>query len=248
MKDSVVLFLFMGIFLIVLLYELQFSIKSILFKNKDEIVICNRDEILDKWIRNIPARSTCPEYTNELVVKSDYNLYKKGVSTLNDCCFFSDESVEKIDRPGVCNGILLFNRSNLDEPQFSIQELNQKPYNYRNGIVTLTNPSCDQNEDCLEINYDESTGRYIPAGIYNRRENIIDTTNDFWNRLSFSLSNGCSNLNGVYLDGILVTTIQGNGDVVLINPNIFGSPEPLISSRTRLLFNNGGRYYPIPRE
>jgi hypothetical protein len=231
------------------------------------VVACSEDDILEAYIRGYPSRESCPPFTNNYVVGDDFNMYEKffQVDSVNDCCWYSNEvnQRELFPNPWICNGLTV--------GQFTLNELNVKPY-FFDGVTTFyPNPSCDENPNCISMiraglqaspvsgpNPDTgSTPEESSLGIYKvtkfRTESTNtyeggaipqpDTSADYARRLNFLVGESCGVLQQIYLDDQLLMDTNAAGQRIWFDQN--PAARPLIVNTIVEIFDRE-RFFPIP--
>lgn len=103
--------------------------------------ICNPNELLQAYIQDLPSQGECPNFENRYITSdtsSGIQLFDKSLRADESCCWFSNEVEQRtvIPNPFICNAVI------PGFPNISIEQINQKPWSYRNGFITATNPSC----------------------------------------------------------------------------------------------------------
>ncbi len=214
-------------------------------------VVCNEDDILEAWIRGYGNRESCPAFTNNYVIGDDYNMYEKYflVDENNGCCWYSNEVNQRklFPNPWICNG---------SDHVFTLNELNAKPYQY-NGVQTVyTNPSCDDDPNCIAMiragldtagngvykltkfrtesteTYNPEPGQAVPPP---------DSSAEYARRLNFYIGDSCATLNKITLDGQTLMLRQGNVYIWYDN-NPAGRPA-IIEDTFEIFLRD--RFYPI---
>lgn len=182
-------------------------------------VYCSEDDVLQAWIMGYSNRESCPEFTNNFVVNNDYNLYEKYflVDPTSQCCWYSNDADQRtlISEPWVCNGYMYKPTPN---------ELNLKPYWYNGQAILYINPTCDDDPDCISMvragvaDGTTATANGItgsPIGVYKLTKFHTessetwygeavpppDSSADYAQRLNFYISDSCSTLLKITLDG-----------------------------------------------
>lgn len=118
--------------------------------NRPISAICNPNELMQAYIQDLPSNPDCPTFQNKFVSSHDtvsgtISLFEKNLRADSNCCWFSNDVQQrtKIERPFILNAII------PPAPDLTLEQLNQKPYLFRNGFITEINPSC--NENCISI-------------------------------------------------------------------------------------------------
>lgn len=89
---------------------LWFTLDLFSIRQKDSDLVpnptrCSAESVRRAWLQNVKQKSTCPAFSNRVVVK-DGVLFAKDlvVNTELDCCYFGDK-LTPVEHPLVCNAL-----------------------------------------------------------------------------------------------------------------------------------------------
>ena len=127
--------------------------------NGSGVITCDPDELLVAYIQGTQREQAgCPQFTNNYIVDNSGNsgnlpqLFAKSVIanitvTGEQCCFFSDSAAQRtvVQPPFIYIG-------SVSGQGYTLTDLNQKPYEYKNGVTTFIVPVCTTaNADCFSM-------------------------------------------------------------------------------------------------
>jgi len=195
-----------------------------------EDIPCNESDVLNAYIYDYPNKPNCPPWTNNYIVSNSFNLYEKEFIQENSCCFYENDlnTSTIIDLPWVCVG-------NTNGYEYSVTELNQKPYISNGTTISYIVPPCTQgihSEGCISLIYAtrsiykilsiDSGETYkngalttVPKQSHNNIEvginTDLETTNLEITGLDFHLNPHCASLSAIYYYGVLIGEDEGSG-------------------------------------
>lgn len=219
-----IVFCVIAVILIILSIYKNNSSSSI---NRPISAICNPNELMQAYIQDIPSNPECPSFENKYVVSHGESgviqLFEKNLRADLNCCWFSNEVQQRtrIELPFILNANI------PPAPDLTLEQLNQKPYLFRNGFITDINPSCQ--ESCISI-----------QRVQDNRYSIIKSPVPAPG-VQVLLSNQ-GELERVTFNGASVVTRQ-NGRYVII-PDV---EVPAVVQLIVEIYNSSRLFLPIPR-